>query len=52
LTPEEPVRRRERLARLRRRLVINGLAARAGLGAMLRALRAGSDALSETIKDE
>ena len=52
LTPEEPVRRRERLARLRRRLVINGLAARAGLGAMLRALRAGSDALYETIKDE
>jgi methylmalonyl-CoA/ethylmalonyl-CoA epimerase len=39
LTAEEPARRRKRLRRLRRRLVINGLAARAGLGAMLRALR-------------
>jgi methylmalonyl-CoA/ethylmalonyl-CoA epimerase len=50
LTGEEPARRRRQLRRLRRRLVINGLAARAGLGAMLRALRADLDHRREALE--
>jgi methylmalonyl-CoA/ethylmalonyl-CoA epimerase len=55
LTPEEPARRLERLTQLRQRLVVNGLAARAGLGAILRTLRVGSDGQDgqqESVKEE